>query len=74
MVAAKAARWHKIGYGNFIVHELKRPYFRPFVYGGLASLFICGYLPTKGATDEDKAKSDYWKRVNGKFDYLAEHH
>jgi hypothetical protein len=30
---------------------------------------ICGVLPTRGATQEDKEKSNYWKRINGKFDY-----
>ncbi|CAK4066473.1 unnamed protein product [Aphanomyces euteiches] len=74
MVAEKVVRWHKMGLANYIVHEFNRPMFRPFVYGGIASLFICGVLPTWGASDEDKNKSVYWKRVNGKFDWAAEHH
>ncbi|ETV98970.1 hypothetical protein H310_08447 [Aphanomyces invadans] len=74
MAVEKVVRWHKLGLGNFIVHELKRDMFRPFVYGGIASFFICGVLPTRGATDEDKAKSVFWQRVNGKFDWAAEHH
>ncbi|RMX67154.1 hypothetical protein DD238_001951 [Peronospora effusa] len=34
-----------------------------------AAWVICGILPTRGATQEDKEKSNYWKRINGKFDY-----
>ncbi|KAF0684144.1 Aste57867_23874 [Aphanomyces stellatus] len=74
MVAEKAFRWHKMGFTNYIVHEFNRPTFRPFVYGGVASFFICGVLPARGASDEDKAKSVYWQRTNGKYDWAAEHH
>ncbi|CAI5746078.1 unnamed protein product [Peronospora destructor] len=68
-VAKKAVRWHKLPYVKFILHESKREYFQPFLIGGVAAWVICGILPTRGASQEDKDKSNYWKRVNGKFDY-----
>ncbi|CAH0488715.1 hypothetical protein KXD40_006072 [Peronospora effusa] len=68
-VAKKAVRWHKLPYTKFILHESKREYFQPFLIGGVAAWVICGILPTRGATQEDKEKSNYWKRINGKFDY-----
>ncbi|CEG49274.1 uncharacterized protein PHALS_07046 [Plasmopara halstedii] len=69
VVTKKAVRWHKLPFTQFLVHESKRAHFQPFLIAGVAAWVICGILPTRGATQEDKEKSNYWKRVNGKFDY-----
>ncbi|KAF4319668.1 hypothetical protein BBO99_00004673 [Phytophthora kernoviae] len=69
MVEQKAVRWHKLPFTKFVAYEAKRPMFQPFLIGGVAALVICGVLPTRGASQEDKEKSNFWKRTNGKFDY-----
>ncbi|KAI9917863.1 hypothetical protein PsorP6_013189 [Peronosclerospora sorghi] len=67
--ATKAVKWHRLPFKQFVIHECKREYFQPFLLAGAISWVICGVLPTRGATQEDKEKSNYWKRVNGKYDY-----
>ncbi|DBA01738.1 TPA: hypothetical protein N0F65_010148 [Lagenidium giganteum] len=70
MVASKVVRWHRMPFAQFVTYEASRPMFRPFLYGAAASFVICGLLPARGASQEDKEKSKYWQRLNGK----VEHH
>lgn len=35
------------------------------------SFVVCGILPASGASQEDKEKSKYWQRLNGKIDHSA---
>lgn len=96
MTEAKAVRWHRLPFGQFVVREAKRPMFQPFLIGaayvpllyrwrcigftrisfdsiGLCSIsfVVCGILPASGASQEDKEKSKYWQRLNGKIDHSA---
>lgn len=38
--------WHKLPFGKFVLYEINRPMFRPFVIAGVATFFIAGVLPT----------------------------
>ena len=73
MVANKVVRWHKMPFVEYVKYEASRDMFRPFVYGGIASFVICGVLPARGASQEDKEKSNFWKRTHGKFDHSHAH-
>ncbi|CCI50287.1 unnamed protein product [Albugo candida] len=60
----KAVKWHRLPFTEFLKYEISRPMFRPFLYGAGITFVICGFLPTWGATDEQKHASKYWNATH----------